>query len=131
MKQKFIEFMRGRYGTDELNQLMSIVSLVFIIPAFITKQSLFVVLGYMLIGFTLFRMLSKDIPARARERAAFLQLKNKILRKNNATKQKLEQRKDYKFYRCPNCKKELRVPKKKGKVRITCPHCKTNFERKT
>lgn len=131
MKQKFIEFMRGRYGTDELNQLMSIVSLVFIIPTFITKQSLFVVLGYMLIGFTLFRMLSKDIQARARERAAFLQLKNKILRKNNATKQKIEQRKDYKFYRCPNCKKELRVPKKKGKVRITCPHCKTNFEKQT
>jgi len=36
--------------------------------------------------------------------------------------------KDFKFFECPSCGHTLRVPKGKGKVRITCPNCQTKFE---
>ncbi len=28
---------------------------------------------------------------------------------------------------CPNCQKKLSVPKGKGKIKITCPHCGHKF----
>ncbi len=37
----------------------------------------------------------------------------------------------YKYLTCPNCKKKLRVPRKKGSIKITCPHCKEQFIKKT
>ncbi len=41
-------------------------------------------------------------------------------------------RKDpYKRFRCPGCKTLCRVPRNKGKIRITCPNCKKQFVRKT
>ena len=41
------------------------------------------------------------------------------------------QRKDYKFFTCPNCKTALRVPRGHGKVNIVCRKCGTSFTGKT
>ena len=30
--------------------------------------------------------------------------------------------------RCGNCNANLRLPKGKGKLKVTCPKCKTSFE---
>ena len=35
------------------------------------------------------------------------------------------------FFRCPSCKEVVRVPRGKGKIRITCPRCGYAFEKKT
>ena len=37
----------------------------------------------------------------------------------------------HRIYKCPNCKKPLRVPRGKGKILITCQHCGQKFEKKT
>ena len=34
---------------------------------------------------------------------------------------------DFKVQACPHCYKKLKVPKQKGKIRITCPHCGNQF----
>lgn len=34
---------------------------------------------------------------------------------------------DYQVVNCPNCQKRLRVPKNKGKLKITCKHCDHQF----
>jgi ribosomal protein L37AE/L43A len=39
--------------------------------------------------------------------------------------------KTHRYFKCPDCKTKLRVPKHKGKIIITCPKCKTEFKRKT
>ena len=33
-------------------------------------------------------------------------------------------RKNYIYFKCKNCKQELRIPKGKGKIKVICPHCK-------
>ena len=38
-------------------------------------------------------------------------------------------RKVYKYVKCPNCKNYSRVPKGKGKIKITCRVCKKQFDR--
>ncbi len=37
----------------------------------------------------------------------------------------------YKLLRCPSCRQKLRVPKGKGKIRVTCTHCGTRFDAKS
>ncbi|MDL2220794.1 zinc-ribbon domain-containing protein [Eubacteriales bacterium OttesenSCG-928-N14] len=32
------------------------------------------------------------------------------------------------FLNCPNCGKQLRLPKGKGKLNVTCPHCSYKFQ---
>lgn len=37
----------------------------------------------------------------------------------------------HKYMKCPHCKAQLRLPKGKGKISVTCPVCKKEFVKKT
>ena len=39
--------------------------------------------------------------------------------------------KDKKYIKCPNCKKEMKIPRNKGKIKVTCPHCGHKFVKKS
>lgn len=41
---------------------------------------------------------------------------------------KIERLMDYNVISCPNCKSRLRVPKDKGKIKVTCPKCSSQFQ---
>ena len=45
MKEKFRQFMIGRYGTDGLNQFLSMASIVLLLLSLLTRFSLFTWLG--------------------------------------------------------------------------------------
>ena len=49
MKEKFRQFMIGRYGTDGLNQFLSIASIVLLLISLLTRFSLFTWLGLVLL----------------------------------------------------------------------------------
>lgn len=38
---------------------------------------------------------------------------------------------DYRVESCPSCKSKLRVPKGKGKIKITCPKCEFKYNMET
>lgn len=38
---------------------------------------------------------------------------------------------DFKIQACPQCEKKLRLPKNRGKIRVTCPACEQVFEVRT
>jgi predicted RNA-binding Zn-ribbon protein involved in translation (DUF1610 family) len=42
-----------------------------------------------------------------------------------------QQRKQYVFFQCPKCNKNLRLPKNKGKLQVKCPVCGFAFFKKT
>ena len=46
-------------------------------------------------------------------------------------KTKIESLLDYYFVNCPSCKVKMRVPKNKGKIKVTCPKCSHNFSENT
>lgn len=48
--------------------------------------------------------------------------------KKNPTWSELKQ---YKYFICPQCAKRLRVPRGKGKIRVTCTHCGNVFMMKS
>ena len=49
MREKFRQFMIGRYGTDGLNQFLSIASIVLLLISLLTRFSLFTWLGLVLL----------------------------------------------------------------------------------
>jgi glutaredoxin 3 len=46
-------------------------------------------------------------------------------------KSRIEQLADHRVIPCPECGSRMRVPKGKGRIRITCSNCRRKFETTT
>ena len=123
--------MIGRYGTDGLNQFLSILSLVLILLALLTKSSFLTLLGMIPLVFCYYRSLSKNIAKRTEENYQFYAVKDRITSKINGLKDQWANRKLYHYYRCPQCRQKLRVPRGRGRIQISCPRCGTQFIKKS
>ncbi len=128
--EKMNRFMSRRYGNDELNIFLSRFALVLlIINCFVRMQILSsIAMASMII--MIFRFMSKNYSARAKERDVYFILKNKITSKFNLRKEIWQNRKTHRYYKCKNCKATLRVPKGKGKIEITCRKCGHKMRKK-
>ncbi len=59
------------------------------------------------------------------------QTKEELRRAKNTAKTMWKKRKTHAFLKCPTCGQILSVPKGKGKIRVTCPKCRTKVETKS
>jgi predicted membrane protein len=131
MREKLRQFMIGRYGTDGLNQFLSIASLVLLLIAIISRVSLFAYLGAALLIFCYYRTFSRNISKRTEENYKFYTLKDRVDNKFKGWKEQWANRKVYHYYRCPQCRQKLRVPRGRGRIQISCPRCGTQFIKKS
>ncbi len=123
-------FMRGRYGGDELNYTVySFALFLFIINIFLRNVALTLIIDTIII-FCLYRSLSKKLWDRQKENIRFLEM-TKIYRVKAKVFYFNLKDKEYKYFVCPNCKQMVKVPKGRGKIEISCPKCKTHFDRKS
>ena len=123
--------MQGRNGVDQLSQFLNtIVLIIFVVTLFVKWQPLYY-FGLGLLIYIYFRVLSRNIPKRYAENQKFCNMRYDATIKWNNKKREWEQRKIYRFYRCPMCKQKVRVPKGRGRICITCPKCKEEFVRKS
>ncbi|HIX89554.1 MAG TPA: hypothetical protein H9845_01470 [Candidatus Agathobaculum pullicola] len=124
-------FMAGRYGSDQLNHALLLLGLVLIIIEWISGWKWLGIFILALLFLCYFRIFSRNIQARYAENQWFLRrwgpvsdrLRNMILR--------FRDRKTHRYFKCPQCKQRLRVPRGRGKINITCPHCHHQFIRKS
>ena len=133
-KQKLAQWMYGRRGMDDFARFLLIVALVCIVFSWILPgvfQSIFWLLGLASLVYCYIRTLSRNLYKREQENLWYLKKKNGVVRWFVCLKERWQQRKDYKFFRCPECNTLLRVPKNKGKLLLTCRKCGNRFERKT
>ena len=125
-------FMYGRYGSDQLNMAILIAAVLLslvnsILTVFLRSSQVYStiiapilsVAVYGLLIYSFFRMLSRNIYKRQRENRRFTQLWTRIKDRNN------------RYFRCPNCKQTVRVPRGRGKICIRCPKCGEKFRRKS
>ena len=131
MREKFRQFMIGRYGTDGLNQFLSIASLVLLLIAIVSRINLFTWLGVALLVFCYYRTFSRNISKRTEENYKFYTLKDRVNGKLRGLKEQWANRKIYHYYRCPQCRQKLRVPRGRGRIQISCPRCGTQFIKKS
>lgn len=122
LRRRFTQFMRGRYGDDELNQFLLIPFITSILLYYLFDHPLVTVLPFFFMGLIFFRKFSRNYHARAKENISYLELKNKIINKTQS---------NHKIYKCPNCQQKVRVPKGRGKIEITCPKCSHKFTKRS
>lgn len=123
--------MEGRNGTDHLSFALLLVGFVLSVIANLFGWFLINILSWIAIIFCLYRTLSKNLDRRFQENQKFLTFWNAFKGWFKDRKSRAEASKYYKYYKCPNCSQNLRVPKGKGKIRISCPGCGNKFEKKT
>jgi len=134
MREKLAKFMYGRYGVDQFSRFLTIAALVmFVLKIFIkgTLGSLLGIATILFLAYAYFRMFSKNYNKRRAENAKYLKISGPIINELKNKRERFSQRKDFVFFKCPSCKAMLRVPRGKGKIRVTCRKCGTAFERKT
>ncbi len=151
MRDRFQNFMSGRYGSDQLNNFISIVALILIVVDLFTRIRFIWIIAVALLVLIYFRMFSRNVGKRAAENDKFLNITSRFRRgggrgysyggggyasydrRAEAEKRRAhrEDMKYYRFFNCPNCNQKVRVPKGRGKIEITCPKCKTSFIRRS
>lgn len=141
-RQKFSEFMYGRYGNDKLNFALAILWVVLSVFTIFIHNLVFSLIAYVPIILFIYRFLSKNIYKRQKENTKFLELAQKakfffadfkqwwfkVERWFNLQKRKFTDRKTHRYIKCPHCHSSIRVPFKKGKHTLTCPRCRKDFE---
>ena len=103
MKDKLNRFMQGRYGVDNFARFtLGVALFVIVVGSFMRQNAAGGVLdtvGFILIIYTYFRILSRNISARYAENQKYL-----------------------------GCGQKIRIPRGKGqKVEIECPKCHEKF----
>ena len=131
--------MKNSYGFDRLSRdmLMLAVALGIIGLAFIGSISGFVLLftAVLLTALMLFRTLSANGNKRANELRGYERVSASIgsffAKLFNRIKNFFKRHKQYRYFTCPKCRQRLRAPRGKGKIRVTCSKCGTQFEKRT
>lgn len=139
MRNWFVRFMTGRYGGDELNRVVSFVSIAFAVLAIIAglvfskspAGAVLWVIALALLVVVYYRAFSRDFNRRRDENSKYLRFKYKVSSFFKLRRERWNQRRDYKFFTCPSCKTTLRVPKGKGKINIVCRKCGYSFRGKS
>ena len=122
--------MSGRYGFDQLGGFLCIASFILVIVGTWVSPVLYW-LGLILLIYSYFRVLSRNRSKRYAENLKYLTLQNKVVDWANRHILRFKQRKQYRYFRCPQCGQQLRVPRGRGKISITCPKCHNQFIKKS
>ena len=121
-------FMWGHCGVDQLNVFLLCVSVVLCIAGYVLslmgKLPALIgaglhLLAYGLLFWYVFRLLSRNLERRAMENRRFLIWKSRVTDRSS------------RYFRCPNCRQTVRVPRGRGKICIRCPKCSEKFIRKS
>ncbi|MBP3323240.1 MAG: hypothetical protein J6M16_03515 [Clostridia bacterium] len=128
--RKLQQFMYGRYGNDLLNAVLVICGMALVLIGQIFGFIILLPVSYVFYIFAIFRMLSKNIPARQKELFAFLKLIAPVKSRLKIQKDIWQHRNTHKYFRCPECKQWLRAPKGRGKIQVKCQKCGNDFIKK-
>lgn len=117
------KYMAGRYGTDKLNlAILGTALAICVVTGFVKiplVNLLMTAASYGLMIWAICRSFSRNTYKRYQENRKFLQFFDRL------------KDRDHRYYDCPRCRQNVRVPRGKGKIAITCPRCKEKFIRKT
>ena len=119
-------FMAGRYGGDQLNLFLIVLYLALYAASLFTRLLALELLGTVVLVVCLLRSLSRNPERRREENARFLQLVRPIRRWwTNAHDR------EHRYFKCPNCGQNMRVPRGKGRITVHCRACGAVFEEKS
>lgn len=131
MREKMMNFMRGRYGMDSFsNFLMWTACFIIFINMFI-RSYLLNLAGLIIFIYAYVRIFSRNYVKRSAQNTWFLARTAGIRKMFTKERAKMRTRRTHHIYSCPSCKQKIRIPKGKGRVEITCPKCGNVFVKRS
>ena len=130
IRRYLARFMAGRYGGDQLNLFLIALYFILYVVFLLTRLLVFELLGTAVLLFSLYRSLSRQLDRRRGENSRFLQTVRPMTRRWMGFRARLHD-KEHRYFRCPNCGQQMRVPKGKGRITVHCRSCGAAFEEKS
>lgn len=130
IRSKIQQFMQGRYGNDQLNQGLAMLALILALINLVVDSALLYAISLLPIGFCFFRMLSRNYGARRQENVIFLK-KARPAKTWVHTKKMMMTDKEHRYFKCPKCGQQLRVPRGRGNITVSCRSCGNRFHEKS
>ena len=122
--------MYGRCRNDQLNMVLVLLSLALYLVFAVTSWTFLYAVSFMLMAVALFRCLSRNYDRRRAENGKFLSLVQPVTRWYRL-RRTIRRDKDHCYFKCPNCGQQLRVPRGKGRITVTCRGCGASFQEKS
>ena len=130
-QRKVVEWLRGRQGPDDLAVFCTNLAIVVVLVNVFARVSWLGWFALVLVAYSRFRIQSKNLGARSRENAAFLKALGPARPWVQNPRAAWSELRSYKHVKCASCHQRVRVPRGKGKLRVTCPRCGGKFEVKS
>lgn len=130
IRNALARFMYGRNGTDQLGLFTLVLYLIVWIIWTITQWTVLSILETVLLFITLYRMLSRNLARRRAENTKFLQKIRPIKNRFMSHRARMKDR-EHRYFKCPNCGQQMRVPRGKGRITVHCRTCGATFEEKS
>ena len=127
-RRRAVEWSRGRYGADRLSMATMNVAVVLVAVDLAARTRWLSLVAIALLAYAWFRITSKDVAARARENERATKAAGPVLSWLANPVDAAREARAYKHLACPACGQRVRIPRGKGKVRVTCPSCHRRFE---
>lgn len=125
---RYIKFMKDRYGVDELYKFLLLICFVLLVINTFVSNNIIRLFEVLLIVIIFYRYMSKNIKLRKKENDKYLEIKDKIIKLFDYNKKKYKDRNTHMYKKCPKCKQKIRLPLKKGKHTVKCPNCGNRFD---
>ena len=123
-------FLCGRYGMDELGHALICAGLGLLLVSVLFDSFVVNLISLAVYGFALYRLLSRNFNARRRENEWYLRVSAPATRRVRLWRNMLRD-KEHRYFKCPGCKKYLRVPRGKGRITISCRSCGCKFTKES
>jgi len=131
LKYNFMRFMQGRYGgLDKLNRTLLYGAIGVMIVNLFLGLGVLNLLVWLMYGYAIFRMFSRNISARYNENVKFEALWGKARTECKQFVVRMKNSKQYKYFTCPKCKSRLKLPRGVGEVTVTCGKCGEKIKKK-
>lgn len=130
IKTSFRNFMIGRHGSDQLSFALLLGGIILSLLTSITGIGIFYYIGLAAYIWAIYRMFSKNRVKRAAENQKYLNIRTNLKTNFSQFFARLKNAKKYRYFRCPECKTRLRLPRKVGEVTVTCSKCRHQFRKK-
>ena len=127
LKMSLMNFMQGRHGADNLGMFTLLTGLACSLLGSFTGFGILSLLGTALYFVTIFRMFSKNDEKRIEENRKYIELTSGWKLKSRQFVKRLKNSREYRYFRCPECKQLLRLRRGTGEKEITCARCKHQF----
>ena len=131
LMRRLAAYMSGRNGIDQLAVGTLAVSLALQMVGTMLRSPLLLLLSLALFGWTLYRIFSRRREMREDENRKFMQWYGGVKTKCRQFILRLKLRKEYKYFKCPQCSSLLRLKRGGGEKQITCPKCHHQFTQRS